>query len=90
MSKINLAWSTEIRKVENLLKTADVTRILGDLGISIEAIIQKQPAADADDVPIIMLTHCVREQKMQDAISRIEALPSSSGAITRIRMETLG
>jgi len=68
---------------------ADVTRILGDLGISIEAIIQKEPAPDASDVPIIMLTHSVREQQMNDAISHIEALRSISGSVTRIRVETL-
>lgn len=68
---------------------ADVTRILGDLGISIEAIIQKEPASVASDVPIIMLTHSVREKQMNDAISRIEALRSISGSITRIRVETL-
>ena len=39
---------------------ADVTRILGDAGISIEAILQKEPAMDAVEVPIIMLTHTVR------------------------------
>ncbi len=68
---------------------ADVTRILGDLGISIEAIIQKEPAPDASDVPIIMLTHVVREQQMSDAIRHIEALRSIAGSIARIRVETL-
>jgi homoserine dehydrogenase len=68
---------------------ADVTRILGDAGISIEAILQKEPAADAVEVPIIMLTHTVRERQMNAAIGQIESLGSIHGSVTRIRLEHL-
>jgi len=68
---------------------ADVTRILGDLDISIEAIIQKEPAEGEQEVPIIMLTHRVAEQNMNQAIEKLEALGSISGKVTRIRLETL-
>ena len=68
---------------------ADVTRILGDLGISIEAIIQKEPAEGEQEVPIIMLTHRVTEENMNQAIENLEALDSISGKVTRIRLETL-
>ena len=70
---------------------ADVTRILGDRGISIEAILQKRPKpkADADDIPIILLTHPVREQRMNEAIAAIEALDSISPPVMRIRIEPL-
>ncbi|MEA3412003.1 MAG: homoserine dehydrogenase [Pseudomonadota bacterium] len=69
---------------------AEVTRILGDLSISIEAIIQKEPESGASDVPIIMLTHRVTERRMNDAIRRIEALDSITNHVKRIRLETLG
>ncbi|MCG6934735.1 MAG: ACT domain-containing protein, partial [Proteobacteria bacterium] len=69
---------------------AEVTRILGDMGISIEAIIQKEPLPGSDKANIIMLTHKVQEQNMNQAIAAIEALTSIDGAVTRIRMETLG
>jgi len=52
---------------------ADVTRILADRDISIEALLQKEPAPGASDVPIILLTYEVREQRMNDAIAAIEA-----------------
>ena len=68
---------------------ADVTRILGDRGISIEAIIQKEPQVDSDKASIIMLTHRVVEKNMNQAIADIEALTSIAGKVTRIRMETL-
>ncbi|MDH5571680.1 MAG: homoserine dehydrogenase [Gammaproteobacteria bacterium] len=69
---------------------ADVTRILGDSGISIEAIIQKEPVVDSDKANIIMLTHRVEEAQMNKAIAGIEALSAIHGNVTRIRMETLG
>ncbi|MEN8106460.1 MAG: homoserine dehydrogenase [Pseudomonadota bacterium] len=68
---------------------SEVTRILGDSAISIEAILQKEPADGVDEVPIIMLTHTVREQQMNAAISQIEALETIHGKVTRIRLEHL-
>ena len=69
---------------------ADVTRILADLGISIEAILQKEPPPGESQLPVILLTHKVREHDMNLAIARIEALPTIGGSVKRIRMETLG
>ena len=69
---------------------ADVTRILADLGISIEAILQKEPPPGESQLPVILLTHKVREHDMNQAIARIEALPTIGGSVKRIRMETLG
>lgn len=68
---------------------ADITRILGDRGISIEAIIQKEAAPEETLVPIILLTHVVREGQMNQAIAKIEALDSIEGSVTRIRLEYL-
>jgi len=68
---------------------AQVSGILGDAGISIEAMQQKEPAEGETHVPLVMLTHKVKEGKMNEAIRNIEALDSTSGEITRIRMEHL-
>ena len=68
---------------------ADVTRILAERGISIEAILQKEPAEDAADVPVIILTQRVREGEMTSAIAAIEALDSINAPVTRIRVESL-
>lgn len=67
---------------------ADVTRILGDVGISIEAILQREPVEGASHVPVILLTQRVQEKYMNNAISKLEALESINGKIMRIRMET--
>lgn len=68
---------------------ADVTRILGDRGISIEAILQKEPSADARAASIIMLTHRVVEGGMNAAIAAIEQLASIRAPVVRIRLEHL-
>jgi homoserine dehydrogenase len=68
---------------------AMVTGILGDAGISIEAVKQKEPAEGETHVPLVMLTHKVLEKQMDAAIARIEALDSIRGSVTRIRMEHL-
>ncbi|MDP1672693.1 MAG: homoserine dehydrogenase [Burkholderiales bacterium] len=68
---------------------ADITRILAVEGISIEALVQKEPSAGEKQVDIILLTHLAQEKKIDAAIARIEALPVVFGKITRIRMEAL-
>jgi homoserine dehydrogenase len=68
---------------------AEVASILGDGGISIEAILQKEPPAGVDQASIILLTHVVQERQMNAAIRQIEALESIHGDIMRIRLEHL-
>ncbi|MCA1804457.1 MAG: homoserine dehydrogenase [Xanthomonadaceae bacterium] len=89
MEEVETAYYLRMLAVDRPGVLADVTRILGDSGISIEAIIQKEPAEDATDVPVIMLTRRVREQQMNQAIARIEALDALHGPVTRIRVEHL-
>jgi homoserine dehydrogenase len=68
---------------------AEVTRILADLGISIESILQKEPQAGEDTVPVIILTQRVKEKNMNEAIARIEKLASIKARVARIRLEHL-
>ena len=68
---------------------ADITRILADREISIDAMIQKEPDEGEDQTDIILLTHQSIERNIVDAIAKIEALPTVRGAIVRIRLEEL-
>ncbi len=68
---------------------AEVTRVLGDLGISIEAILQKEPAEGSTVVPVILLTRQVREGLINIGIEKIQALKSVTQPISRIRVEML-
>lgn len=68
---------------------AAISGILSDGGISIEAMQQKEPAEGQTEVPLVMLTHRVREGQMNEAIGRIEALECIGGSVIRIRVEQL-
>lgn len=68
---------------------ADVTKILADAGISIDAMLQKEPQEGEAEADIVILTHTTQEKTADAAITRIEALPAIAGAVTKIRMETL-
>ena len=68
---------------------ADITRILADSDISIDAMIQKEPAEGEAQTDIIMLTHQTVEKNANAAIARIEALPVVCGKVTRLRLENL-
>jgi homoserine dehydrogenase len=68
---------------------ADITRILADRDISIDAMIQKEPPEGEDQTDIILLTHRSIEKRVADAIHAIEALPTVRGSIVRIRLEDL-
>lgn len=68
---------------------ANVTRILADSSISIDAMLQKEPAADEAQTDIIMLTHQTQERHIEAAIAKIEALSTVIGSVTKIRLEEL-
>lgn len=68
---------------------ANVARILSEMDISIEAIIQKEPQVKGSEVAIILLTRNVEERQMNQAIAKIEALDSTLGEIVKIRTESL-
>lgn len=89
MSEVETAYYLRMQVVDKPGVLADVTKILGDLDISIEAILQKEPLQNAAHVPVIFLTQRIQEQNMNEAIALIEQLDSIEGQVVRIRMETL-
>lgn len=66
-----------------------IAQVLSDAGISIEALIQKEPSADQDHVPVIILTNRTLERQLVAAIAQLEALDSIDGEVVRIRVESL-
>ncbi len=69
---------------------ADITRILADEQISIDAMMQKEPAEGEDQTDLIMLTHQTREKYINIAIKKMEALAVVTGTVTKLRLEELG
>ena len=89
MGDVITSYYLRLRVVDKPGVLADITRILADLGISIDAMIQKEPHEGEDQTDIIMLTHQTVEKNINAAIIKIEALPVVAGKVTRIRLEEL-
>ena len=68
---------------------AQVASILSERGINIESIMQKEVEEQDGLVPMILLTHRVLEQHINDAIAALEALQGVVGPVVRIRVEHL-
>jgi homoserine dehydrogenase len=68
---------------------ADITRILADGTISIDALFQREPSEGENQTDIIMLTHEAVERDVNAALKRIEALSTVLAPVIRIRLEEL-
>lgn len=89
MSEVETAYYLRLTAEDRPGALADITRILADEEISIEAILQKEAPVDETDIPVIILTHRVKEGRMNAAIARIEALDAIKCPVARIRVESL-
>ncbi len=89
MEEVETAYYLRMQATDRPGVLADVTRILADHSISIEAILQKEPVAGMSSVSVIILTQRVLERHMNQAVARIQALDTISGEVTRIRLEQL-
>ena len=89
MGEVETSYYLRLRVADKPGVLADITRILADLGISIDAMVQKEPHEGEEQTDIIMLTHLTIEKNVNAAISKIEALPVVAGKVTRIRLEEL-
>jgi homoserine dehydrogenase len=89
MGEVETSYYLRMRVHDKPGVLADITRILADLSISIDAMVQKEPHEDEAHADIIMLTHRTVEKHVNAAIAKIEALPVVAGKVTRIRLEEL-
>jgi homoserine dehydrogenase len=90
MEEVTTSYYLRMRVADKPGVLADITRILADRTISIDAMIQREPGEGEEQVDIIMLTHETQERNLNAAIKAIEALPVVAGQVTRIRLEELG
>ena len=68
---------------------SDITKIMGDTGISIEAIIQREQPAGERYVNVIILTNVTKEKCLNEAVAQIEQLETVRGQVSFIRVEYL-
>lgn len=86
---VQSAYYLRLRASDKPGVLADVTKILGDRNISIDAMLQKEPDENETEADIVILTHITVEKNMNDAIAAIESLAAINGKVVRIRMEEL-
>ncbi|RDE23038.1 homoserine dehydrogenase [Motiliproteus coralliicola] len=87
MDEVETAYYLRMQAIDHPGVLAEVTRILAEQSISIDAIVQHDTTEEL--VPVVIVTHKVKEAAMNRAISAIEALDSIHGEVTRIRVEAL-
>jgi homoserine dehydrogenase len=89
MEDVETGYYLRLRALDRPGVLADVTRICADLSISIDAIFQKEAAEGEDQVDVVILTHVAPERSVNEAMRRIEALPTIPAPVVRIRLEEL-
>jgi homoserine dehydrogenase len=89
IDQVHSAYYLRLRASDKPGVLAEVTKILGDRAISIDAMMQKEPDENETEADIVILTHITLEKNMNDAIAAIESLAAINGKVVRIRMEEL-
>jgi len=87
IEEVETAYYLRMQALDKAGVLAQVAGILGQNGISIEAILQKEP--EGSSAAIVILTHKIVEKQLNAAIQSIESLEGIEGKVTRIRLETL-
>lgn len=68
---------------------SDISSALSKAGISIEAVIQKEPNANETTVPLIILTNIVAEKRLLESLAKIEQNANVLADAVKIRVESL-
>ncbi|OGV76102.1 MAG: homoserine dehydrogenase [Methylotenera sp. RIFCSPLOWO2_02_FULL_45_14] len=89
IDEVQSAYYLRLRASDKPGVLANVTKILGDRDISIDAMMQKEPDENETEADIVILTHITVEKNMNAAITAIESLAEITGKVVRIRMEEL-
>jgi homoserine dehydrogenase len=90
MAEVLTSYYLRLRVIDKPGVLADITRILADQRISIDAMLQREPHEDEGETDIIILTHVCHEKAADAAIAKIELLPVVKRKVIRLRLEELG
>ncbi|PLZ03636.1 homoserine dehydrogenase [Burkholderia sp. WAC0059] len=93
IDEVTSGYYLRLRVADETGVLADITRILADRGISIDALLQKESEhvdlSRKGETDIILITHETVEKHVNAAIRQIESLPTVVSAVTKLRMEAL-
>jgi homoserine dehydrogenase len=86
---VETAYYLRIRVVDEPGVLADITRMLADASVSLDAVLQREPAEGEHQTDVVLITHSTIERSIKAALSRIQALPTVLSKIRLIRLEEL-
>lgn len=89
MAETRTAYYLRLRVADEPGVLADITRILADEQISLDAVLQREPDEHESQTDVILLTHRTIEGRLDAAQARIQGLSTVLSDIVRIRLETL-
>ncbi len=89
MEEVVTAFYLRLRVVDEAGVLARVTGILAEHGISIDALLQREPGEGENQTDVIILTHDTLEGEMNKAIAQMQSLPTVLAPIVKIRKEEL-
>ena len=93
MSEVVTSYYLRLRVADEAGVLAQVTGLLAEAGISIDAVLQREAdevgGEGATSTDLIILTHEAREGTMNAALAKLQTLPTVLAPIVRIRKEEL-
>lgn len=87
MEEVHSAFYLRIHALDRPGVLAKIASVLSEHGINIESIMQKESEMQDSTIPVIILTHSVKERQINRAIADLEALPDIAERVIRIRAE---
>ena len=93
MDAVTTSYYLRLHVADEAGVLAQVTRILADAAISIDAVLQREAddlgGEGATQTDLVILTHDCLEARMNEALAQMQALPTVLAPIVRIRKEEL-
>jgi homoserine dehydrogenase len=89
MAEVVTSFYLRLQVADQAGVLARITGILAEHGISIDALLQRESAEGESQTDVIILTHDTLEGGMNEAIAKMQALPTVLAPIVRIRKEEL-
>ena len=89
VADVHTAFYLRLRVADQKGVLADITRILAEGDVSIDAILQRESAEGESQTDVIILTHETVEGRMREALAKMQALPTVLAPIVSLRKEEL-
>jgi len=89
IGEITTSYYLRLKVADETGVLANITKILADQDISIDALLQKEALAGQSQTDLIILTHTTQEKRMLSAIEQMTTLPTVLGGVIKIRLEEL-